>query len=153
MGDVYAAMGIAGFGKTVSKKTLDPARFDKTKRNAKEPTKSLEPASAAPTDTPQEQEYDPEHEFPIDDEVDLPASHELILKDHTKVVSALALDVSGARIVSGSHDYDCKLWDFGGMDSRCKPFKSWEPSGSYHVRTWPDYHLPFRPDGSHRYMT
>jgi WD40 repeat protein len=55
------------------------------------------------------------------------------LKDHTKVVSALALDPSGARILSGSHDYDCKLWDFGGMDQRCKPFKSWEPAESYHV--------------------
>lgn len=55
------------------------------------------------------------------------------MKDHTKVISALALDPSGARVVSGSHDYDCKLWDFGGMDYRCKPFKSWEPAGSYHV--------------------
>ena len=55
------------------------------------------------------------------------------MKDHTKVISALALDPSGARVVSGSHDYDCKLWDFGGMDYRCKPFKSWEPSGSYYV--------------------
>ncbi|KAG5220784.1 transcription factor [Salix suchowensis] len=45
------------------------------------------------------------------------------MKDHTKVISALALDPSGARILSGSHDYDCKLWDFGGMDYRCKPFK------------------------------
>jgi WD repeat-containing protein 70 len=62
-----------------------------------------------------------------------PITHEIILKDHTKVVSALALDPSGARIISGSHDYDCKLWDFGGMDARCKPFKTWEPAGSYYV--------------------
>lgn len=68
-----------------------------------------------------------------DDTPEFPATHELIMKDHTKVISALALDPSGARIVSGSHDYDCKLWDFGGMDYRCKPFKSWEPAGSYHV--------------------
>ena len=43
------------------------------------------------------------------DTADFPLSHELVLKDHTKVVSALALDPSGARIISGSHDYDCKL--------------------------------------------
>jgi len=55
------------------------------------------------------------------------------MKDHTKAISALALDPSGARVVSGSYDYDCKLWDFGGMDHRCKPFKSWEPAGSYYV--------------------
>jgi len=79
----------------------------------------------------EEPEYDP-LEFEQDED-EFPVSHEAILKDHTKVVSALALDPSGARVVSGSHDYDCKLWDFGGMDMRCKPFKSWEPAGSYHV--------------------
>lgn len=68
-----------------------------------------------------------------EDTPEFPTTHELILKDHTKVISALALDPSGARVVSGSYDYDCKLWDFGGMDHRCKPFKSWEPAGSYYV--------------------
>ena len=79
-----------------------------------------------------------EPEFDISDEEselpEFPTTHEISLKDHTKVVSALALDPSGARIVSGSHDYDCKLWDFGGMDVRCKPFKTWEPAGTYYVR-------------------
>lgn len=93
------------------------------------------PQPVAPAEEP---EYDPDEidEGGGNDETEapqFPTTHELILKDHTKVVSALALDPSGARIVSGSHDYDCKLWDFGGMDMRCKPFKSWEPSGSYHV--------------------
>jgi len=69
-----------------------------------------------------------------DDLPTFPITHEVMLKDHMKVISALALDPSGARLVSGSHDYDCKLWDFGGMDVRCKPFNSWEPAGSYHVR-------------------
>jgi hypothetical protein len=83
-----------------------------------------------------EPEYDPEEdEEDVDDDLPLfPITHEMILKDHTKVISALGLDPSGARLVSGSYDYDCKIWDFGGMDSRCKPFKSWEPAGSYYVR-------------------
>lgn len=75
-------------------------------------------------------------EPPYDDQDDLPTfpiTHELVLKDHTKVVSALTLDPSGARVVSGSHDYDCKLWDFGGMSASAKPFKTWEPAGSYYV--------------------
>jgi hypothetical protein len=50
-----------------------------------------------------------------------------------QVVSAIAVDPSGARIATGSHDYDTKLWDFGGMDSRLKPFKSFEANGNYHV--------------------
>lgn len=90
----------------------------------------------------EEPEYDP-LEFEQEDEApQFPISHEVVLKDHTKVVSALALDPSGARVVSGSHDYDCKLWDFGGMDMRCKPFKSWEPAGSYHI-----HDLKFSNDG------
>ncbi|CAL1696532.1 unnamed protein product [Somion occarium] len=78
-----------------------------------------------------------EPEFDItEDESDFPqfpVTHELTLKDHTKVVSALTLDPSGARVLSGSHDYDCKMWDFGGMDWRCKPFKTWEPAGTYYI--------------------
>ena len=43
------------------------------------------------------------------------------------------MDPSGARIATGSHDYDTKLWDFGGMDSRFRPFKSFEANGNYYV--------------------
>lgn len=95
------------------------------------------------TDPPSEDEEDD----PNDDDEDgadwatdnaesdvFPITHEITLKDHSKVVSALALDPPGARVASGSHDYECKLWDFGGMNASLKPFKSWEPAGSYHVR-------------------
>jgi WD40 repeat protein len=89
--------------------------------------------------TPERDADDVDQEFPAAEEghdVDLPQfpiTDQVILKDHTKVVSALTLDPSGARVLSGSHDYDAKLWDFGGMDIRCKPFKSWEPAGMYYV--------------------
>ncbi|KAL7424891.1 hypothetical protein Q5752_000577 [Cryptotrichosporon argae] len=73
-----------------------------------------------------------------------PVTHEIVLKDHKKAVSAIAVEPSGARIASGSHDYDCKLWDFGGMDSRLRPFKSWEPNGNYFV-----HDLCYSPDGKH----
>ena len=93
------------------------------------------PASTIPLNQVKEAEYDlSDQENDDEDLPQFPITHEITLKDHTKVVSGLALDPSGARIVSGSHDYDCKLWDFGGMDMRCKPFKSWEPAGTYHVR-------------------
>jgi WD40 repeat protein len=62
-----------------------------------------------------------------------PISHEVVLKDHDKAVSAFAIDGAGARIATASHDFDVKLWDFGGMDHRMKPFKSFEPAGNYQV--------------------
>ncbi|TFK57426.1 transcription factor [Heliocybe sulcata] len=166
--DMLAAMGISGFGKTNKKKTLDPKRFDRMKReelppaklavsDIKEEEKDAMSVSPGPSKAPESQEepefdpdemgpppppradgdeseYDPdEPEYEASDAPQFPTTHELVLKDHTKVISALALDPSGARIVSGSHDYDCKLWDFGGMDMRCKPFKTWEPAGTYYI--------------------
>ncbi|GAA5961901.1 hypothetical protein JCM8115_001602 [Rhodotorula mucilaginosa] len=60
------------------------------------------------------------------DDSALPTTHEVVMKDHTKTVSALSIDPAGARVVSGSYDYDCKLWDFGGMNANFKPFRSFE---------------------------
>ena len=204
--DVFAAMGISGFGKKPRQRQLDPNRFEKNKREEvrrcngsiryarshvllrqqrpatpqaakkEEPITSTIPPSlasaSAPPTAPEEPEFDPdemgpppppsgkrvlgqdegEPEFDVsdDEESDLPqfpTTHELLLKDHTKVVSALTLDPSGARVLSGSHDYDCKLWDFGGMDWRCKPFKTWEPAGTYYVR------LPISPADHHLNMS
>jgi WD repeat-containing protein 70 len=101
----------------------------KTKAKSSTPTVETEHGDEEPEFDPFDQEEADQSQFPI--------THEIILKDHTKVVSALTLDPSGARVLSGSHDYDCKLWDFGGMDARCKPFKSWEPSGTYYVGHFP----------------
>ncbi|KAE8224349.1 hypothetical protein CF319_g2730 [Tilletia indica] len=61
----------------------------------------------------------------------LPISHEAHLRDHTKSVTALAVDIPGARIATGASDYDVKLWDFGGMTSTFRPFKTFEPAGPY----------------------
>ncbi|KAJ7042485.1 transcription factor [Mycena alexandri] len=160
--DVFAAMGIAGFGKAAPNKQLDPARFDKNKREDAKPapvaSSSKKPApdpkdgdASDDEQGPQEQEPEEPEFDPSDDDADsdlpqFPITHEIILKDHNKVVSALALDPSGARILSGSHDYDCKLWDFGGMDYRCKPFKSWEPAGTYHI-----HDLKYSNDG-HKFL-
>ncbi|KAI0786018.1 transcription factor [Abortiporus biennis] len=178
--DVFAAMGIAGFGKKTKQRQLDPKRFDKNRREEvcvhitsieaqphTEKQPQAGPSASSKPSIAEEPEFDPEDdygpppplhtdgkaaeeqgepEFEGDDEdedlSDFPVTHELILKDHTKVVSALALDPPGARIISGSHDYDCKLWDFGGMDHRLKPFKTWEPAGSYYI-----HDLKFSNDG------
>ncbi|KDN39086.1 WD40 repeat-like protein [Tilletiaria anomala UBC 951] len=74
---------------------------------------------------------------------ELPISHEAVLKDHNKVVSALDIDAAGARIATGGYDYDVKLWDFGGMTSALRPFKTFEPNGSYSV-----HDLKWSPSGN-----
>lgn len=91
-----------------------------------------------------EDDYDSDQSDDQADDVDdeFPVSQSVSLKNHSKVVSALSIDSSGARVATGSHDYDVKIWDFGGMDSRLRPFKSFEPSGNYHI-----HDVAFSPDG------
>ena len=44
-----------------------------------------------------------------------PVSHEVVLEHGNKPVSALCMDPSGARVVTGGYDYEVQFWDFGGM--------------------------------------
>lgn len=152
--DMFAAMGISGFGKASKKRELDPSRFDKMKRDTGSAQLASNPAPAPrnsipdvrePQDEDEEDEVsrvseednavdeEPEYDPSPSSEPEFPITHEATLKEHTKVISALTLDPSGARVLSGSHDYDCKLWDFGGMTTQTRSFKTWEPAGSYYV--------------------
>jgi WD40 repeat protein len=81
-----------------------------------------------------------ENHIPIVEDVSLPVSRSIQLKDHTKIVSAVALDPSGARMVTGSYDFTVKFWDFNGMNKECRPFRSIEPWEAYQVsRTQPQH--------------
>jgi len=42
-------------------------------------------------------------------------------------VSALALDPSGARLVTGGNDYQVKFFDFAGMDASLRYFRQIQP--------------------------
>ncbi|KAG0231373.1 hypothetical protein BGW42_000269, partial [Actinomortierella wolfii] len=63
----------------------------------------------------------------------LPLSHEIVLSEHSKTISAMTLDPAGARLVTGGYDYQMCFWDFAGMDTRFKPFRTLEPCGSYQI--------------------
>ncbi|KAF8446270.1 hypothetical protein L210DRAFT_3619972 [Boletus edulis BED1] len=110
-----------------------PAQVPPTKQSVLSDGPEEEEASDGSADAEQDEpEYDPTSPS-LSAPPEFPVTHEATLKEHTKVISALALDPSGARVLSGSHDYDCKLWDFGGMTSHTRSFKTWEPAGSYYV--------------------
>lgn len=71
-----------------------------------------------------------------DDDEEFPISHELVLKDHTKPVSSISLDPSGTRLVTASHDYLVKFYDFPSMSpDHLRAFKSIEPSESHHIHS------------------
>lgn len=57
----------------------------------------------------------------------IPASHEISLNHGTRPVTALHIDHSGARLVTGSVDYDVRLWDFAGMSAALQSFRTVRP--------------------------
>ncbi|RDY03842.1 WD repeat-containing protein 70, partial [Mucuna pruriens] len=64
----------------------------------------------------------------------IPLSNEIVLKGHTKVVSALAVDQTGSRVLSGSYDYMVRMYDFQGMNARLQSFRQLEPFEGHQVR-------------------
>lgn len=51
-----------------------------------------------------------------------------------QVVSALAVDHTGSRVLSGSYDYTVRMYDFQGMNSRLQSFRQLEPFEGHQVR-------------------
>merc|ERR1719300_385146 len=64
----------------------------------------------------------------------IPKSHECRLQHGNRAISALAIDPSGARLVSGCINYEVKFWDFAGMDSSLRSFRSIRPCESHVIR-------------------
>lgn len=67
-------------------------------------------------------------------EMRIPTSHEITLEHGSKTVMALALDPSGARLITGSVDFEIRFWDFAGMDSSLRSFRTLTPCESHAMR-------------------
>ncbi|XP_076934133.1 uncharacterized protein LOC143600281 [Bidens hawaiensis] len=87
------------------------------------------PPPASDTDDEESSDVEPENRHRI------PLSNEIVLKGHTKVVSALAIDHSGSRVLSGSYDYTLRMYDFQGMNARLQSFRQLEPAEGHQVRS------------------
>ena len=70
---------------------------------------------------------DPSHSFV------LPVSHEWVLPGHLRSISSLAIDPSGARMLSGALDRQVMFWAFAGMDAQARAFRNIEPSEGHAV--------------------
>ena len=65
----------------------------------------------------------------------LPISHVVKLRGHEKGITALAMEKSGARLLSGSYDMSLKYWDFNGMDRTMRPFRAVEPDEGHPINS------------------
>ncbi len=63
----------------------------------------------------------------------IPISSEVHLVGHEKATACLSIEPAGNRVVTGSLDYNLKIYDFGGMDSRCRAFQSIEPQEGHPI--------------------
>lgn len=57
----------------------------------------------------------------------LPLVEDIFLGGHSKAVACVAIDPSGSRCLTGSHDSTIRFWDFAGMDKLCSSFRVIEP--------------------------
>ncbi|XP_044009108.1 gastrulation defective protein 1 homolog [Aphidius gifuensis] len=64
----------------------------------------------------------------------IPCSHEISLTHGVKAITAIAADPSGARLASGSLDYDVSFWDFAGMDSSLRSFRTLQPCENHPIK-------------------
>jgi len=65
----------------------------------------------------------------------IPVSHEISLDHGNKTVSALGLDPSGSRLVTGGYDYEVKFWDFNAMDASRRAFRTLQPFECHQIKS------------------
>uniref|UniRef100_A0A8C5DVW4 WD repeat-containing protein 70 n=1 Tax=Gouania willdenowi TaxID=441366 RepID=A0A8C5DVW4_GOUWI len=108
--DISSVMGFSGFGKKARTFDLD-AIFEQTRRTAIERSQQV-----------------------LGKLSNRRLYSELFLKPSPQV-SALALDPSGARLVTGGYDYDVRFWDFAGMDQALNAFRSLQPCDCHQIKS------------------
>lgn len=78
---------------------------------------------------------DDDEEDEDDNEINkIPASHEVTMLHGRKAVVAVAADPAGARLATGSVDYDVRFWDFAGMDATMQSFRTLQPCENHPIK-------------------
>ncbi|KAJ3349261.1 hypothetical protein GGF32_005734 [Allomyces javanicus] len=67
------------------------------------------------------------------DDNPLPLTNEVHMQGHSRAVTALDVDPSGARCITGSLDYTIRMYDFAAMDANLRAFKSLEPMPGHQI--------------------
>lgn len=66
-------------------------------------------------------------------QLDVQHTHSCANAGHNKAVSSISLDPTSTRVLSGSRDYTLHMYDFGGMKSDMKAFRSLTPCDGHPV--------------------
>ncbi|KAF9905261.1 hypothetical protein EC991_001860 [Linnemannia zychae] len=146
--DSLRAFMPTSFGKQKPAKNnsnTNSALYDSPKQSADRAMDKTDAVKSQPKDSSVAEVHDNEDDSDKDEEADdddtfdspsssvIPISHEITLNEHSKTISAMALDPAGARLVTGGYDFNVCFWDFAGMDTRFRPFRSMEPCGAHQI--------------------
>jgi WD40 repeat protein len=96
-------------------------------------------AGSDPNDPSRGSESDSGDDDAVEEHDDyLPLQCEAALRGHAKIVTALAVEHTGSRLLTGSHDYTVKIYDFAGMRRDLRAFREITPSDGYpvHALSW-----------------
>ncbi|XP_071438682.1 WD repeat-containing protein 70 [Hetaerina americana] len=64
----------------------------------------------------------------------IPMKENVTLHHGHKAVLALASDPAGARLATGSIDYEVRFWDFAGMDASLQSFRTMQPCDNHPIK-------------------
>jgi WD40 repeat protein len=126
--EMMAAMGLpVGFGKKTKKEKN--IQIEKQQAAAVLAEHVAVDEEEKETDDESDDDYGPKPSVDVDQEEldDLPLSNSVILKAHSKSVTAITLDPSGGRLITGGRDTQMYIWDFHAMDKRLHHYKKFEP--------------------------
>jgi len=111
---------------------MQSSRFDKDGEVDEE--KAIRDAEEGDEDDYDEDEEESDEDDDENPLLRLPSSEQVTLEHGSKTVSGLSLDPAGARLVTGGYDYDVKFWDFAGMNSALRSFRTITPCDGHPIR-------------------
>ena len=127
-------LGTASFGKKSREADMD-TQLNQSKRKPIETTKRKgnddDGGNFKSEDEDDDDNDDSDDEDDEEDEDEFPVSHELVVKTHERGVTAITLDPSGTRMITGSTDGTFKIHDFASWTpTTIRAFKSVDPAAT-----------------------
>ncbi|KAF2092564.1 WD repeat protein [Rhizodiscina lignyota] len=152
--EALRAFGLQGFGKQ-TRETNVQAQIEQSRRKPQKTLVQYGPDSddeshkshkSRDSDNDDDDDDDDEDE---EEEDEFPVSHELVLKTHEAAVTAMTMDASGTRLITGSIDCTLKFHDIPSMTATSlRSFKSVDPNetkGATIGETHPINQVTFNP--------
>lgn len=65
----------------------------------------------------------------------IPATQKVVMRHGARAIISMSADASGARLATGSIDYELCFWDFAGMDTAMKSFRQVKPCENHPIRS------------------